>query len=706
MKRLRVGLAVIMMMVCTQVFAGDLFFKTKTINTSEPILFGKNISLSSIKSYSKSEKAKIKYFIVQFKTIIGEAEIASLRNQGAEILQYIPDKAFIVRSDFENIDKLSSLPNVNWIGRFDPELRADSKLLSWSLLNQNQKEKIVVSFFNSKNQAETKSNIIQAAGTLILDGKSAIVVETSRNLIPAIANIEGVEWVEKFTPMQTTEIQMEPGDEPDDAELTGLESGVSFLGLKGFYDLGLFGTTQIAGIADTGLDMGVNDDTLIADVRGRVADAQILGLWSDTWADSNGHGTHVTGSVMGNGANSNGIIKGGAPEAKLVFQSLLTGFGGLYVPPDLADLFEPSRTKGTFIHSNSWGNPAELGEYSAYSQTLDAYVFSHPEFLPVFAAGNEGVDANADGVIDLAAVIAPGTAKNALTIGASEGVVLKGGVQKMWKETRLKDKYKAEPIASDHLSDNANGLAAFSSRGPTKDGRIKPDVVAPGTNVLSLKSQHPDSEPLWGLYNQYYTFSGGTSMATPLTTGSLVILRQYLLEKLNLESVSAALLKATIINSAKDLFPGQFGDNPIKEIPVERPNMQEGWGRVDIDSILNKNIHFLDQAVGLKTREKTTLSIQATAEKPLKFTLVYSDAAGSPSAAKALVNDLDLVVIGPEGEKYSPNHLDKADRINNVEGIDIATPTAGNYTIEVSAFQVPKGPQPFALVISGEFEVL
>lgn len=706
MNGIRVGAVIAVTLVSNLVFAGDqLFFKAKTINTQNPILFGKNISISSFKSLSKSEQKNIKYFIVQFNGIIGEREKNSLLSEGFEIAQYIPDNAFIVRGNFDEVVKLNSISGVKWIGRYEPELRGDANLLNWSLLNEKEKIKVVVNFFNAFDLEFAKEDV-NALGTLIFDGESSIVVEVERGNISKIVSIEGVEWVEKFYPMQSTRIELGPQVVAVESGLTGLESGVTFLGLNRLYENGFFGGTEIVGIADTGLDIGVNDETIHPDVRGRIVDAQILGLWSESWADPEGHGTHVTGSVLGNGAASNGLIKGGAPEANLVFQSLLTGFGGLYVPPDLSNLFRPTARKGATVHSNSWGNPLSKGEYTAYSQSVDEYVFKNQEFLPVFAAGNEGIDTNCDGSIDDNSVIAPGTAKNALTVGASEGVVLSGGVQKTWGETKLADRFCGEPIKSDHLSNNAAGIAAFSSRGPTNDGRIKPDIVAPGTNVLSLKSQHPESGEMWGLYNGQYAFSGGTSMATPLASGSILILRQYLKDKLQVESVSAALLKATVINSAKDLFPGQFGDANKKEIPTTRPNAHEGWGRIDLESILEKKIHFVDDKTGLKTGGEKSLSISAYGEKPLKLTLVYSDAPGSPSASKALVNDLDLILIGPNGEEYYPNQQNGADRINNVEGLDILSPSEGPYKITIKGHQVPKGPQPFALVISGEFEII
>ncbi|GAB4006025.1 hypothetical protein GCM10029992_55550 [Glycomyces albus] len=154
-------------------------------------------------------------------------------------------------------------------------------------------------------------------------------------------------------------------------------------------------------------------------------------------------------------------------------------------------------------------------------------MWDHPDMLILFAAGNSGADADADGTIDPDSMGAPGTAKNCLTVGASENdrpaeSDPPPGVNKQWKDLRWP---KLGPAG--HVSDDPGGMAAFSSRGPTDDLRVKPDLVAPGTNVLSLLSSvFPENdEPLWGrlpeghpLRNRY-CWSGGTSMSTPLAAG-------------------------------------------------------------------------------------------------------------------------------------------------------------------------------------------
>jgi hypothetical protein len=117
---------------------------------------------------------------------------------------------------------------------------------------------------------------------------------------------------------------------------------------------------------------------------------------------------------------------------------------------------------------------------------LDNFVWKKPDFCILFAAGNDGTDANRDGVVDLGSVTAPGTAKNCITVGASENN------RPEFTETygeAWKDDYPVEPLKSDPMANDPDDMVAFSSRGPTADGRIKPDVVAPGTYILSTRSR-------------------------------------------------------------------------------------------------------------------------------------------------------------------------------------------------------------------------
>jgi serine protease AprX len=102
----------------------------------------------------------------------------------------------------------------------------------------------------------------------------------------------------------------------------------------------------------------------------------------------------------------------------------------LMVPSQLSALFAKAYQGGARVHSNSWGAPNNLGAYDNYANQVDTYTFENQEMLVIFAAGNSGVDKDKDGRIDPGSTSSPGTAKNALTVGASENLVFAGGLQK------------------------------------------------------------------------------------------------------------------------------------------------------------------------------------------------------------------------------------------------------------------------------------
>jgi hypothetical protein len=149
-------------------------------------------------------------------------------------------------------------------------------------------------------------------------------------------------------------------------------------------------------------------------------------------------------------------------------------------------------------------------------------VYRHPEHLLVVAAGNAGADADQDGVIDADSIGSPATAKNVLAVGASESdrPSTSASCSILTPASRCWSSYvcSGAPISGGFVSDNPAGLAAFSSRGPTDDGRIKPDLVAPGTNIISSRS-HASGASYDDIYDGNYDYESGTSMATPVVSG-------------------------------------------------------------------------------------------------------------------------------------------------------------------------------------------
>jgi subtilisin family serine protease len=505
--------------------------------------------------------------------------------------------------------------------------------------------------------------------------------------------------------------------------------------------LGLTGRGEIVAVADSGLDTG-DPNSIHPDFAGRVAAIlswPVAGDWAtlvtnvgadDGPADArSGHGTHVAGSAVGSGAVAPQLaVRGLAPEARLIFQAIeqtlawtdayrreyyrqnrrfppAYGLAGL--PVRLSALFQQAYDAGARIHNNSWGG-GDFGAYDEYAAEVDRFTWEHPDFLILFASGNDGVDANRDGIVDTGSITPPGTAKNCVTVGAAESVREQGGYQlpygRLWPGL-----FPAEPLRSrDKPSDNADHIAAFSSRGPAQDGRIKPDVVAPGTNILSVRSRALADRNFnaWGPFAPppgQYMFDGGTSMATPLTTGAAALVRQYLRTIRRRFNPSAALIKATLIHAAC------YRPSPSLPADGKAYDFAQGWGHLDLGSVLAPpapvRVTWYDGQRGLNTGESVRFYCRKLdASAPLAVTLVYSDYPGSAGHYPTLVNDLDLVVTTPSGQIYYGNAGGPGgapDRLNNVERVIIAQPEPGRYQIRIRGFNVPHGPQPFALVWSG-----
>ena len=677
--------------------AGEKLF-LKAGNIELPPAFDHLRSLQS----GRRNTEVFKHFIVQFENHVSETDRLTLTKQGLEILSYLPEDALIVQGSIEDVQIAAvKLPQLRAFAPYQPNWKLDPQInlpMPLSTEGLHSKSLVHVRTFSPTETEQVKLSVRSVPSALLKYASGrALLIEIDPSEINELAKLEGIEWIQSMPLMQLFDLSAPPSTPP---AITGYESGTKLMGFEAAWERGFKGKGQRAAAADTGVDSG-DLSTLHPDLK-QVVKGYAMGPSNTAWADPMGHGTHVCGSVIGNGHASDGKIRGGAFEAEFIAEGMWNPmFGGLMVEPDFEVLMgTPYKEAGVRIHTNSWGSPLNPGAYDNFAAMADEVMWKHPDLLVLFAAGNDGKDLNKDGRIDEGSVASPGTAKNILSVGASENLIKEGGIQKTL--CQLKDglkKWGTEPLCSDHLSDNPDGLAAFSSRGPTKDGRIKPDIVAPGTNIVSVRSQNPQAGKLWGEYNKDYLYSGGTSMATPLTAGAATVTRQYLVDQLGFANPSGALVKATLVHTAKDLFPGQYGKGASQELQIPRPNAHEGYGRVDMDQLtqLGSETMAVDNTIGVSLGESATTVLALAQGEGLRVTLAYTDAPASTSSAKALVNDLDLELIGPSGKMTLNDHT------NNVEMIEAASLPSGRYQIVVKGTNVPQGrngKQPYALLIS------
>jgi serine protease AprX len=590
-------------------------------------------------------------------------------------------------------------------------------------------QQVEIAAFPQESTADIAATVRNSGGLVVSEAPSRVVAMVPRSALLPIAGLPGVQSIY-----------------PHEFPKFSNDSATAVLGIPVDHTFGqttLNGTQQVVHVADSGLDTG-DPATVHADIRGRVAALQSLPVteyaslahppFDDGPADTNsGHGTHVTGSVLGNGAAASAagapaVPSGSAPAAQVYFSAVeqtvtwktaaeLTAEGmtapaswpppavGLYgLPHDLTTLFQPAYAAGARIHTNSWG--ADTNTYDSKAHDVDQFMATHRDALILFAAGNAGLDANADGLIDPGSIGSPATAKNCLAVGATEnnrphGSTPAPGLDANWTAVAGAAGTALYPAmgAAGHISDRIDGMACFSSRGPTSDNRVRPDVVAPGTNVLSTRSSvfAGAGKILWGdvpapspLHN-LYCWSGGTSMATPLVAGTAALVREYLtLHRNHVQDglkPSGALIKAFLINGAVNIG-GQFAG----EIPAGA-NSVDGFGRLNLSETFQAGAaapaQFADEPdQAVQTGQIAVYSaVVADTAKPISITLAWTD---PPSAAGVggLQNQLYLRVQPPSGDALDGDLQPFPNAQNNVQRVIVTAPVAGTYQVQVHGVSV------------------
>ena len=632
------------------------------------------------------------YWIVQFGGPITPDMRKRITERGMKIVDYFPDFAYIVNTFEFDPEKLDDIRGVVGAAPFPAGLKISPQYYN-QILNNKMGNQMIVELF------EPITGIEEAIGSrsILIDrvsGTRFVVIPIEEDPL-SILYLDGVKWVEPKSGMVL---------------LNDVAEGIMDVDFAKS-NLTMDGTGQIVAISDSGLDTGVDNHSVDGDIHLDFDNRVTFSNWAGSSPDDyNGHGTHVAGSVAGDGTRSNGNIQGMATNASIFFQGIETDSGYLRTPNNISLLFSESYQNGARIHTNSWGssNPSYWGVYTTTSYDVDWSMYNQKDMLILFAAGNDGRDRSPiDGKIDPDSVSPPATSKSTLTVGATENYRPSSGLNSIWYYFGTSD-FSQNPIRNDRISDDSKGLAAFSSRGPTDDGRIKPEIVAPGINILSTKSSLSGGG--WASYDQYYYYLGGTSMATPLTAGTAVLVRQYFNETHSVEDPSGALIKSTLINGAVDLTPGQYGSsNPTTQEVNSRPDNDQGFGRVNFKESVEpegKRIDFLDHWDGITTDENVTRVFHVDGDEELRLTLAWSDYPGPLYSGKQLINDLDLVLTAPNGTVYKGNDLteprnDTPDRTNVVESITVSDPSVGWWRVEVEGYNIPMGKQPFALVMSG-----
>lgn len=608
--------------------------------------------------------------VVQFARSLTAADVATLRDRKVKVVGHVPENACIVQATSADLAALRAQGNVRWVGAFAPEYRYARRLRRALAGRAAAQPEIRVHVFFihgvSSGEAHTAVAALGSVEEIIQDSQGCILTATlAPKLLPTLAAVPGVLSIE-YAPRPV---------------LHNNESA-TILDVRDMWNThGFYGSNEIVAVADSGLDIGTTNGIHwdFLDGAGKSRVIAITNLTSPSGPDSaSGHGTHVAGSVLGNGHMSGAnptnnyfpptCYAGMAPKALLYFQSIgkTNDPSGVYPPADLNNLFRPAYLAGARIHQNSWGSHS-YGDYNDgnNARNADLFCFNYPQMLICVSAGNDGEDTAApSGVVDPGSISSPGLAKNVLCVGATENnrpsFTLTWGAG--WPT-----KFPNNPINSDRVANAITGMAAFSSRGPTSDGRIKPDIVAPGTYIASCKTHAMSGSILWGDVsgNTNYAYSGGTSMACPLVSGAAAVFREYLRVNRGWLNPPAALIKAALLCGATDINPGQYGTGATREI-YPAPNGVQGWGRLNLENMLygpaTYRMYFWTNAF-TSARSFVTNVVVYDTNIPFKAVLAWTDMPGSLMALDetytwrsggGLMNDLDLRVVDPTGKTNFP----------------------------------------------------
>ncbi|CBN75410.1 subtilisin-like serine peptidase [Ectocarpus siliculosus] len=381
---------------------------------------------------------------------------------------------------------------------------------------------------------------------------------------------------------------------------------------------------------------------------------------------------------------------------------------------------------GAKIHSNSWGYDM-LCQLTENEYLYDSFMYENPEHLLIFAAGNHGGNEdipNHEGCT----IGSPALGKNILAVGATSSGPSRGtrtgeDGNLVYEEFGMTD-YSPEgypwiclspslgtPSASMEPA-GVDTVAFFSSQGPTLDGRIKPDVVAPGDQVASASSDGTDGHSCRLLANM------GTSASCPLVAGAAALVRQYFKDpsffakdvtsrggcaehssssQCSEFAPSAATVKAMIINSAH-LMGGS-----------SEPNGLRGFGRVHLeagmpmDGVGETGLLVVEATIGSDDEITELVTVDGDAGAELRATLAWLDPPTTALSAKQLQHDLDLHVIAPSGAKYTMWESGADDTVNVVERVIVPVESmeSGVWSVVVSAKGLLTDEQSYSLVVTG-----
>jgi hypothetical protein len=744
---------IMLFLICFSVFSAEDMTISFINHKFDPLLSTPKLRSSLQTTEIEGEN----YYILQFTGPIYTSWKEQISKAGGVFHSYVPHLAYIVQMTPEERIEMEKLPFVRWIGLFHPEYKILPSVYKESNRNTENKRPMVTAEFKD-NKLEVLEErecpcakdalwvendpLLQLSVTLfsgsplknithelenwgsdiqqIQNDCSSIIVRIPSDSLNALARMQEVQSIARYSkrtlsssvwrysvqvPMNSFTIQQ---DQDIGQPMDTVTSGITLA------DKGITGEGEIITIFDSGLDYwnGFFQDPendppgpshiVVEAYTAEGGDTREVATSNDPYGCF--HGTNVASIVAGNPSIANNHPNGGnlMPiydwggqtrgntvdhfPVRLYIQDFgfLDGdtckLGAVNISAALNRAYTTHNSK---IHQNSWNYSDDFAAGGYYGAAVyDNMVWNNKDFVVVFSAGNFGPDTGS--------VRPPSTAKNCISVGSS------------W--------VPSFDVSPDSVTD-------FSGRGWTTDGRIKPEIVAPGGTSPTAAYRNY----IWGAYpstgwasdsaHSYINGLVGTSQAAPQISAMCAMIRQYFTDGFYPTgdpssgtpfNPSAALVKAVLIASAVDMKDG----NPV-------PNRGEGWGRVVLDNALyfageSSTLFVRDNTTGVTTEDSVVYTVDFVhANNPIKFVLAWSDIAAAEGVNPTLVNDLDLIVTAPNSNRYLGNVFSNgfshtggaADRNNNVEVVLLpSSASTGTYRVTIKGYNCPNGSIPFAIV--------
>lgn len=429
-------------------------------------------------------------YVVQARSLIDAGFRRLLADVRAEVVSYVPNNAFLVRVDPGKVKALEASPLVRTVIPWIPYFKLAPSLMALAVETPDSTEErsfrlVIFAKELEAVLAELRLMNVEVIGRSPSPFGIELVVKAPGRLVTALAQNDRVQWIDPYTKRVLVN------------DLANLKLGTATNGGLDAQYLGLSGKNVKVNVNDTGVDASHPD------LAGRVVDGDLY-----AHDDLDGHGTHVAGIIASSGKSlaamgtnsppgsaTNATFQGKAPEA-IIVPLPIDPFLGSFLGDNY--LQETAATNGVFISNNSWGYLG-VPDYDTAAASFDAAVRDSSRFITgdqaisyVFSAGNsgDGTDEGTDGIAG--SISSPATAKNVITVGALESLrrITNGPVStNAVGEMETNSFFYAD-------TDNDKQIASYSSRGnvgPTLEGdfgRFKPDVVAPGSFIISTRAKN------------------------------------------------------------------------------------------------------------------------------------------------------------------------------------------------------------------------